>query len=206
MGRLPSDQIVNLRRQLCAWQTPDEMANLISGIGSEAFFRQAGLDFLRDAWTASEFTRIRSAEKVRIVADEWPDFELCIRGTVEQFEVVEALDPHRRRGDEYREGLPEPTHDPVEDWILRAEQAPAWLEAACKKKAAKHYGSSSNLVVYLNFSEYGIRQKEVENCFAQATSVVREQFEAVWVIWKGKAYLVWDRGSLTDPNSPDDCI
>ncbi len=79
----------------------------------------------------------------------------------------------------------------MEDWAACAEQAPAWLEAACRKKAGKLYGGRTNLVIYLNLSEFGIRQSEVEACFPSATEAVNDTFEAVWVLWKKRAYQVW---------------
>ncbi len=128
---------------------------------------------------------------IRIVPDNWPDFELLVGGRVEAFEAVEADDPERRRGVEYRECIGEVEDDPVEDWIARAEQAPAWLEAACRKKAGKRYSGRANLIIYLNLSEYGIRQAEVEACFPSATEAVKDAFEAAWVPWKKRAYQVW---------------
>ena len=82
----------------------------------------------------------------------------------------------------------------MEDWIARVEQAPAWLEAACRNKADKRYGARANLVIYLNLSEYGIRQTEVGSSFLSATSAVKDSFDAVWVLWKERAYLVWKSG------------
>ncbi|MCH8154044.1 MAG: DUF2587 domain-containing protein [Proteobacteria bacterium] len=104
---------------------------------------------------------------------------------------VEADDPERRRGDEYRNSTGEIEDDPVEDWVARAGQAPEWLKTACRKKAGKRYGGRTNLVIYLNLSQFGIRQSEVEACFPSATEAVNDTFEAVWVLWKKRAYQVW---------------
>lgn len=195
MPRLTREEIAELERRLIRWQTPEAMSRLVDDtvnhIGSLNLFNQGGLALLRDAWIAAEFGQIRQLEQVRLVADIWPDFELNIDGRVEAFEAVEADDPKRRRGDEYRNSTGRIKQDPVEDWIVRAEQAPAWLEAACRKKADKRYGARANLVVYLNLIEYGIRQKEVERCFPSATAAVKDCFDAVWVLWKKRAYLVW---------------
>lgn len=165
-----------------------------SRIGSVDYFNQGGLAFLRDAWIAAKFGRIRQAEIVRLVADIWPDFELKLGGQVESFEAVEADDPGRRRGDEYRNCIREIEHDPVEDWIARAEQAPAWVETACRIKADKRYSAGANLVIYLNLSEYGIRQNAVERSFQAATTAVKDSFDTVWVLWKKRAYLIWKSG------------
>ncbi len=195
MKRLAPHEIDELKRRLAAWQTPETMSaaadEAMNGLGSTNLFNQGGLAFLRDAWIAAEFGAIRNAEKVRLVSDNWPDFELCIGGRVEAFEAVEADEPDRRRGEEYRHGIGDLEDDPVEDWVARAEQAPGWLRAACLKKAGKNYGGRANLVIYLNLDEYGIRQSEVEACFCHATKNVKDAFETVWVLWKKRAYRVW---------------
>jgi hypothetical protein len=84
----------------------------------------------------------------------------------------------------------------VENWIARAEQAPIWLEAACRKKASKKYSTRSNLVIYLNLGEYGIRQKEVERSFPSATAAAKDSFNSVWILWKKRAYLVWESSNV----------
>ena len=195
MKRLTRDEIDHLKRRLAEWQTPQAMDAVMNktmnSLGSTNLFNQSGLAFIRDAWIAANFGKVRGAEKVRLVEDSWPDFELLIRDQVEAFEAVEADNPERRRGKEYRDGIGEVEDDPVEDWIARAEQAPAWLQAACGKKTRKCYGARANLVIYLNLMEYGIRQSEVEACFRSSTEDARDAFETVWVLWKQQAYQVW---------------
>ncbi|MBF0167486.1 MAG: hypothetical protein HQL45_07620 [Alphaproteobacteria bacterium] len=195
MKRLVQDEIDELKERLAAWQSPKTMGasvdEAMNSLGSSNLFNQGGLAFLRDAWIAAEFGAIRNAEKVRLVSDNWPDFELCIDGRVDAFEAVEADAPDRRRGEEYRKGIGEMKDDPVEDWIARAEQAPDWLQSACRKKARKNYGSRANLVIYLNLNEFGIRQSEVETCFPHATAAVKDAFETVWILWKKQAYHIW---------------
>ena len=198
MPRLTRKEIDELKRRLARWQTPGEMSRLVDEtrrrIESAVFFTQAGLDFLRDGWIAVEFGRARNAEQVRLVENEWPDFELRVGGTVEPFEAVEGDNPDRRRGDEYRNQTGEPEPDPFEDWVARAEAAPDWLDTVCRKKADKHYAAGANLVIYLNLIEYGARQTEVVNSFPTATQAAKDKFDAVWVLWKSQAYLVWKKG------------
>ncbi len=163
-------------------------------MGSVDLFNQGGLAFLRDAWIAAKFAEKRQAELVRLVAEPWPDFEIRKNGENELFEAVEADDPKRKRGDEIRKSEGQTTHDPVEDWIVRAEQIPLWLKSACQKKADKRYGERVNLIIYLNPGEYGIRQEEIESCFVSATRDAKEDFLCVWILWKARAYLVWENG------------
>ena len=169
----------------------DLVSTVMDELGSKNLFNQAGLTFLTDACTAAMFGLARGASEVRLLDDTWPDFEMRVNGCVEAFEAVEADDPERRRGVEYQQSTGEVEDDPVEDWITRADQAPAWLRAACLKKAGKRYGGRASLVIYLNVSEYGIRQAEIEASFPSATEVAKDAFDSVWVLWKDKAYRVW---------------
>ena len=195
MKRLERHEKVNLEARLCRWQTPQDMQALVADamdcLGSSNLFNQTGLAFLRDAWIAAEFGLSWNAETARLVTENWPDFELSAGGKVQAFEAVEADDPMRRRGDEYRYGVGEVEDDPIEDWIFRSEQAPCWIEAACRKKLAKRYAGDASLVIYLNMNEYGIRQVEVEACFASATDSAKNHFESVWILWKSRGYQVW---------------
>ena len=201
--RLSPEEIRELKAALAEWQTPAQMSNAASEansqIGAEVFFNQAGLGFLRDAWVAASFGDAIGAKKVRLVADRWPDFEIEHDSQLEAFEIVEADAPNRRRGEEYR-GTPRGIEeDPVEDWEARAEDAPNWIRAACEKKAGKGYDTTAeaSLLVYLNMNEFGIRQEEVESSFADATGAAKDAFAAVWVLWKSKAYRVWEGGQRT---------
>jgi hypothetical protein len=102
--------------------------------------------------------------------------------------------PSDGAGDEYREGIGDVEDDSVEEWAARAEQASAWLEAACRKKLNKLYSARANLVIYLNLNEFGIRQQSVQGCFPAVTEKVKDSFDAVWVLWKEAAYLMWSGG------------
>jgi hypothetical protein len=194
MQRLTRHQIADLKTRLARWQPPESMEGLIEPITSDVFFNQGGLEFLRDASTASTFARLRQAEVVRLVADVWPDFEIRIGGALERFEAVEALDPRRRRGEEFRNVDGKPRMVPMEKWIADAEAAPSWVEAVCRKKATKLYSERANLLIYLNFSEYGIRQNEVLAALPAATATVKDCFETVWVLWQQKAFQIWSSG------------
>lgn len=52
--------------------------------------------FLREAWIASNFAKARNADQVRLVSDEWPDFELRFGNVIEKHEAVEAVIPTAR--------------------------------------------------------------------------------------------------------------
>jgi hypothetical protein len=192
LTRLSKEAIERAKLSLSGWQAPDTLLVIPNSVPSSIFHRQAGLEFLRDAWIAGEFAKARNADAVRLVSDEWPDFELRFGETIEQFEAVEADDPERKRGLEYTaDKIGKVEHDPVENWIARAEAAPGYIRVACERKAAKRYAGRAHLVVYLsNAGEYGIRQKEVEASFFDATKPAHGLFDTVWVLWGGKAYRV----------------
>jgi hypothetical protein len=190
--RLSNEEIATHKSWLCVWRTAQEMENYVSGIndhmGSDDFFNQPGIAFLRDAWSAAQLARVRNA-KVRLVATEWPDFELKTDSRIEQFECVEADVAGRRRGEEYRNADPSKTYfDPVENWIARAEAIPPALQKAIEKKIGKRYGSKANLLVYLNISEFGIRQAEIETSFAEIAKKGKDHFTSICILWKNKAY------------------
>lgn len=198
MAHLARGEITDKRCRLAEWQSPEAMERLIEPITSDVFFNQAGLEFLRDASMASTFARLRQAAAVRLVADVWPDFEIRTGGALERFEAVEALDPKRRRGEEFRNVDGKPRMVPMEKWIADAEAAPSWVEAVCRKKATKLYSERTNLLIYLNFSEFGIRQKEVQGALPSATTTVKDCFDSVWVLWQQKAIQVWCDGRLDE--------
>jgi hypothetical protein len=186
-----------LKASLCEWQLPESMLRLVASIPSDPFLTQAGLEFLQDAWIGAEFARLRHVPRVRLIADTRPDFEIEIDGRVDRFEAVEVLEAGRRRGDEYRAGGNVVTEfDPIEDWVARADHAPRWIEEACRKKASMGYDPLTNLIVYLNLGEYGVRQKEIERSFETATAGAKERFHTLWILWKQHTYLVWEEGRL----------
>jgi hypothetical protein len=198
MPRLDKARVRQLKNDLAQWLPPAEALEIVQQamelLGSVDLFNQGGLDFIRDAWIMGDFGQTRGAGRVRIILDSWPDFELWIDDRVEQYEAVEADDPRRRRGHEYRTRQGELLHDPVENWVARAEDAPSWVESACRRKVNKCYAQKTNLVVYLNMNEFGIRQDEVENAFPRATAVAKDNFDCVWVLWKNRTYLTWKAG------------
>lgn len=195
MARLERDEIAELKECLAKWKTPIAMHTAVDivmdSIGNQTLFTQAGLEFLRDASICAEFGMAREAAKVRLISADRPDFELCVNDEIEAFEAVEADNPRRRRGDEYRYKAHKVGHSGIEDWISESEQAYHWLRRSCEKKKRKGYSENTNLIIYLNLNDFGIRYREVEDCFSAATEIVKDEFSSVWVLWKLKAYLVW---------------
>jgi hypothetical protein len=102
---------------------------------------------------------------------------------------VEVTSTHGGRplGKEYRE-VSKPTLDGVDNWVARAESIPKYLEEVISAKVKKHYSAPCWLVVYLNISEFGIRQRETEEVIANTKARYAQAFEAIFVLWKDKLY------------------
>jgi hypothetical protein len=68
MPKLSKANLARHRAWLSDWRTPADMAAYVSSVnaamGSAGFFRQGGVEFLRDAWLAVEFGR-QSAKLIR---------------------------------------------------------------------------------------------------------------------------------------------
>jgi hypothetical protein len=210
MTQLTKAELTQHRTWLSGWCTPADMAAYVAAVndamGSSAFFRQGGVEFLRDAWLAAEFGRHRHAKCVRLVPERerWPDFEAQTGGGIERVECAEADVPDRRRGDEYREaerrisaGLLAVEDDPVENWIARADQVPAALSAAVARKVEKRYAGKASLLLYLNIGEFGIRQAEIEAAMQQAIAPALPYFQRVWILWKARLYGPWAAADST---------
>lgn len=204
MPRLTNEEIERHQNWLSEWHSPAEMLAYVREVNEQTgryFLIQAGLAFLRDAWSAATFGNIRGASLIRLVDGEWPDFELRFVDSVEPFECTEADVPGRKRGQEFRaaeeQAGPDGLYledDPVEDWIARAETAPEALRIAAERKTSKRYSRKAHLLIYLNISEFGIRQEEIEGCFLDSTKPAKDAFYTVWILWKATAYKVWDGG------------
>jgi antitoxin StbD len=184
-------------KKLQAWCNPSEFYihyRQADGLfGSVALFGNKGR-FVREAYVAFYICKAKNADRVRLSAVNRPDFLLEINGHEVSFESTEVLDPSRKRHSEYKStnGLPRAS---VKKWIEDANNSSSWIAEAVEKKCAKNYPSNISLVVYLNFSEFGIRHAQVVSGFAAATEAAANKFEEVWVLWNEKGYLVWKDGT-----------
>ena len=78
--------------------------------------------------------------------------------------------------------------DPGENWVRRADAIPGALKSEIQKKKAKSYPESTELFVYLNIGEYGIRQKQIEGCIRLLLAEPLVPFNAIHVRWKEKVF------------------
>lgn len=172
-----------------------------SQLGDRDFFNQPGLEFVREAWIGGQFGEVRRAESVRLLTDDRPDLALRFAdGRVETYELVEA-DVPRKRGDEYKRAELQGARvsdGPASAWATATDALDAITKAAKKKaeraetlqKSNMPYPAGTSLLIYLNLSEYGAHQREIESTFGAAVTPARKWFPSIWILWKAVAYRV----------------
>jgi hypothetical protein len=189
---LSAEELNSARTDLARWRSPADFRLAVYRLHKRCRsweFKGPERKFLLDAWTLAEFIRHKSVDQVRLAdpSEQWPDGYVKIGESVENVEVTIALLPGRRMWDEYKpDAKMVIEHDPVEDWEARAAAIPAALNAAIAAKKKKRYGSKMWLVVYLNISEWGIRQAEIELVIAQTKKLYADAFDQLFVLWKDK--------------------
>jgi hypothetical protein len=74
MSKLTKAKLARHRAWLSDWHTPADMTAYVSAVndamGPADFFRQGGVEFLRDAWLAAEFGRHSRNKAARYI--QWP--------------------------------------------------------------------------------------------------------------------------------------
>ena len=189
---LTPSEIELARQELCQWQMPDTFAVAVKALcarcASKDWFNSPRLKFLHDAYVLSAFATAHEAESVRLAGstEQWPDGYVKISGRAHNVEIT-STHGGRRLGEEYRT-VSGPTIDPVENWVARAESIPRHLDDVLRSKSEKRYSSPCWLVVYLNISEWGIRQSETEAVIAATKARYTDVFEAISVLWKERFY------------------
>jgi hypothetical protein len=173
--------------RVARWHSPVAFVEVVekwdSKTPKEVFLGGPG-GSLREAWVLAEFVKLTEVDRVRLSdPDElWPDGYVEIGGEIKSIEITEVMELTRRRGDELKNPGPAVQMDPGENWVARAEAIPAALRAAVERKVKKRYGSSATLLVYLNISEWGIRQKETEQIIAEVKAEHASSFEQIVVL------------------------
>jgi hypothetical protein len=181
-GPPPSPEEIDAARvSLAQWQSPAAFKASVDALCAQ-------LKFLHDALVLARFARHQRADKVRLAepSAQWPDGFVQVAGKTHYIEVT-STHGGRKLGDEYRQ-VEGPTMDPVENWAARGDSIPEFLNKTVSAKSKKHYSAPCWLVVYLNISEYGARQKETEATIAEVRARYAGSFEAISVLWKGRLY------------------
>jgi hypothetical protein len=141
--------------------------------------------------------------EIKLSIEDPPDGYISRGGDVMPAEVLEILEPGRKRNLEFGPDAPGISMDPVEDWVRRANAIPNALAHGIQQKKSKKYPQSTELFIYLNIGEYGIRQKEIEEYIRLLLAEASAPFGAIHVRWKEKIFS--DCGTVfVDGNAPID--
>jgi hypothetical protein len=108
------------------------------------------------------------------------DFFTRVDGVDFEFQLVEAQEPGRRRGLEYKQ-FADGTIKSIEYEPERGRiEGPAWIRGAIEKKVGKNYSGAEalHLLVYANFSAGGLKVDEV----AAASAEFVGAFASVWIL------------------------
>jgi hypothetical protein len=142
VGPRPTESEMDTARQLLVQcQSPDDFSKTTLSMCrrclSRDYFNRPKLNFLHDAYVLAKFAKLRGAESVRLAApsDQWPDGFIKLRGRIHNIEVT-STHGGRKLGQEYRH-VKEPTADPVENWVERANSIPKYLDEAISGKSQK---------------------------------------------------------------------
>jgi hypothetical protein len=187
------NELAQAHRALARWQSPADFIALVekweSQTPKDVFLGSSG-GFLREAWVLAEYVKRVEVDRVRLSPpdERWPDGYIETGRVAKSVEITEVMEPTRRRGDELKNPGPEMQMDPVENWVARAEAIPVALNDRIEAKAKKRYGSRAMLLVYLNISEYGIRQEETQLIIAEVKAQHTSTFESIVVLWKERLY------------------
>jgi hypothetical protein len=175
------------------WRSPLDfrrtVARLLKRCLPSEIFNDPKRKFLLDAWVLAELSKHKLFTRLRLAgeAEQWPDGYAQTETGELKIEVTSALLPGRPLGAEYK--LPgRMEYDPFDNWVKRADAIPGALEKAIGDKVKKRYGSPCALVVYLNISEYGIRQAETEQAIANIKDRYGLEFQYLWILWKGTVF------------------
>ena len=155
-----------------------------ANIADREFFRSPKHKKTQEMWCAAHFACAfdQYLERCDILIDDVDaqtdaDFDLQVNGVSYPFQITEVLEPERRRGDEYRNGLPPVRAD---DWSRGSELGPSWVRAALEKKLMKQYAGADrlNLLAYLNFGAWQQQYVDIRNECAN----VSKHFASVWLL------------------------
>jgi hypothetical protein len=159
----------------------------------------------REMWVLARCALMLGRSHVRLVPStiKRPDgYTLGAAGELGA-EITEAMEPDRkRRLENWKPG--EWREDPGSEWIRRAELIPVALASSLTKKKAIRYPPATELFIYLNIGEYGIRQHEIETEIRRQLAAPLGPFHQIYVLWKEKLfassgeYWLFDERLTTD--------
>jgi hypothetical protein len=185
----PTDvEMTAARRALEQWQTPQAFVSKVESfaplVKSSVLFNKPNARFLFDAIPIAEFSKHRALQSVRLA--EQHDAQVKDQTGTFDVEVTEVLESGRKRGDEYRCGMPQVTHSEFDPNL--GQTIATALTNGVKKKAEKRYATKPLLLVYLNISTGGRLGNEVEKKINELKAQYADAFREVCVLWPGKLY------------------
>jgi hypothetical protein len=193
LSALSAEELMRARADLETWCAPQDFFQKIKTLDekiiSEELFTAPHLGFVLDAIVLADFAvRLKGARRVRLATQDerHPDGFVETSESTLGIEVTEVDREARRRGDEYKAGVP--ARESVDDWEDRANAIPAELDRVILKKVNKHYHPAPTLVVYLNLNDYGIRQMQTEAAIEAALQRHCSSFNGIYIIWKDKLF------------------
>jgi len=149
-------------------------------ITDQEFFRSPKHKKTQEMWCAAHFACAfdRYLDRCDILIDDIDahtdaDFDLHVNGVSYAFQITEVLEPERRRGDEYRNGVPSVRAD---DWSRGSQFGPSWVRAALEKKLLKKYARAEtlNLLAYLNFGAWQQQYVDIRSECATCRSTLHQ--------------------------------
>lgn len=180
------------------------MANQMvsDGVGNGSYLSRTEWNPAREAWVAGTFGRcldkVCGPLELRMVDDQFPDFEMKVAARVFQFEVTMVTQPGRKMGKEAQQAekaleeykaTQNPGVLPVKPYQpgLGEQMGPSWIAEAVARKARKGYQPQPHLLVYANFSANDLRTHDLQLC-CQAYS---NSFASLWVLHGKRCKLLY---------------
>lgn len=188
-----------------SWQEPTEFLErykeVDSKVCSEFLFNRNKAKWIAEAAVLSEFGVIARPKRMRLNSQDPPDAFIDMQGEVIPIEITVAMEADRKIGLEYRANNSVDRYDNVEDWRKLAEAIPSCLVESIRNKQQKRYQTTTELLVYLNMNDCGIRQLKTELRISDVLAKSYEPFAAVHVLWKDKLFS--SRYGILVNTSPD---
>jgi hypothetical protein len=142
--------------------------------------------FVREAMTLNTYAELAGdVVALRLGADPPDGWVRLVTGEEIPVELTEALEPGRKRNDEYKGKQAVEVAEP--DPATRIEIIETQLQQAIESKAGK-YTPPPALIVYLNMGAYSSPPHEVEAAIARQKAQHEASFDGISVLWQGKAY------------------
>jgi hypothetical protein len=185
-------ELENARAWFESWREPTVFSDRLSKIRpllkrGEFLYVKEG-KWYREAWALSAYSKFICPNAIRLNHDDPPD-AFVKRGEIDTpIEITEVLEPGRKPSLFYKAKTPELILDPGEDWIKRAEAIPDALRSRLADKAKRAYTKGTELLVYLNIDELGVRQEEIESQLLSILPSSTGSFAMTHVIWKYKLF------------------